>query len=109
MTREEGIKAKMKTWGVDPNNMDSDMAYLLSRNEELQRRVEKMEKVVGKARDLSNTIGNPFVQHAMLHAALPRLIDNMQAELEGLDAADATDDVWHDAPLFHNAADTTEE
>lgn len=104
MTREEEIKARMENGyiittrtyigPVDTLRADlaeEDVRYLLARNEELQRRVELMERVVGKARALSNTIGNPFAQNAMLHAALPRLIDNLQAELEGLDAKEQDD------------------
>lgn len=55
MTREEEIKARLEKAQVDASSyhviaMDIDIAYLLARNEELQRRVEKMKRVVELAK-----------------------------------------------------------
>ena len=93
MTREEEIfydldSQRPQSW----EKYEKDIMFLLARNEELQREKEKMQAVVVKARALGNTIGNPFAQHAMLHAALPHLIDNLQAELNALDAKEPDDD-----------------
>jgi hypothetical protein len=53
MTREEEIKARMETCGVyyvydgsvvGTGEAEDDLHYLLARNEELQRRVERMER-----------------------------------------------------------------
>lgn len=59
MTREEEIKARLDAYDCKYQNSltdeferwaDEDMRYLLARNEELQRRVKKLEKVAERAR-----------------------------------------------------------
>ena len=61
MTREEEIKERVETCGVyyvydgrvvGTGEADDDMPYLIARNEELRRRVEKMQAVVDAARGL---------------------------------------------------------
>lgn len=69
MTREEDIKARLAEefvhWIADDRDFDykvagdsaePDLRYLLARNEELQRRVEKMQAVVDVARKLPSHI-----------------------------------------------------
>ena len=51
MTREEEIKARLDKAQVNASSypvttMDADLAYLLARNEELQRRVERMGRAL---------------------------------------------------------------
>ena len=72
-----GVGTDFKDHETFLHHAPEDIRYLLARNEELQRRVEKMERVVEAARLVSSGMYDDGADH-MLHDAL-----------SALDAADA--------------------
>lgn len=99
----KGIKYIMDAKDILRENAEADIRYLLARNEELQRRVESMEKVVEAAKNVVNGVGDPFLPSAMGVPALPRLIDKLLSEIDRLstiDAADAPQSIPELAPVY---------
>ena len=97
MTREEEIKARLEKAQVNASSypvteMDADLAYLLARNEELQRRVEKMQAVVDAARELDLKILYKRKPQDYVHTfATCDKTNNLVMALQKLDAKEHPD------------------
>ena len=95
MTRVEEIKARsQRTTGVEyiqPCSLD-DIEYLLARNEELQRRVERLEKVAERSRSMVDL----FIEKVESGAARSKKTYEdalaVREELLALDAKEQDDD-----------------
>ena len=99
MTREEEIKDKLETYqakyihwqsGRQLDSAEDDIEYLLARNEELQRRMEKMRAVVDAAREgFVNCYGSlDAASNAHIHRPLDDDEARLLAEILKLDAKD---------------------
>lgn len=97
MTREEEIKSRATRYGVKyveldgtlANLAEGDMAYILARNEELQRRMWKLEKVAERSRAMVDL----FIEKVETGAARSKKTYEdalaVREELMGLDAEES--------------------